>query len=93
LTERRTRRASRTPRAPVADPTQPAQPSTGMVLPHVEQEANGVLDPTFWQGLDQVSQGEVAETLPQPPQSDATYEGQQPDEPAPEPPPLEGSAR
>jgi hypothetical protein len=74
LTERRTRRAPRTPRAPVADPTQPVQPSTGMVLPQVEQHADGLLDPTFYEGLDVESQGAVAESLPQPPQNEATYE-------------------
>ena len=93
MTERRTRRAphtARAPRAPVSDPTQPVQPSTGMVLPHVEQEANGVLDPAFWEGLDQVSQGAVAEALPQPPQNDVEYEAQMEPEPTPQP---EGSTR
>ena len=62
------------PKAPVADPTRPVQPSTGMVLPHVEQRTTGVLDPTFYDGLDVKSQGPVAEALPQPPQNPAEYE-------------------
>jgi hypothetical protein len=64
------------PLAPVSDPNQPVQPSTGMVLPRVEQESNGVLDPTFWQGLDAQSQGAVAESLPQPPQNESEYQNQ-----------------
>ena len=63
-----------TPQPPVADPTQPVQPSTGMVAPQVEQRADGILDPVFWQGLDVVSQGEVTESLDQPPQNDAEYQ-------------------
>jgi hypothetical protein len=65
---------SEKPRAPVADPTKLVQPSTGMVQPHVEQKSSGVLDPTYYEGLDQKSQGAIAEALPQPPQNEATYE-------------------
>lgn len=64
------------PTAPVADPTRPVQPSTGMVLPHVEQRSDGVLDPTFYEGLDVRSQGPIAEALPQPPQNAAEWQYQ-----------------
>lgn len=67
---------SQTPAPPVSDPNQPVQPSTGMVLPRVEQQSNGVLDPTFYEGLDQRSQGSVAEALPQPPQNPAEWQYQ-----------------
>lgn len=51
-----------------------AEPSTGKVAPRVEQTSDGVLDPTFYEGLDQKTQGAVAESIPQPPQSPAEYE-------------------
>ena len=79
---------SETPQAPVADPTRPVQPSTGMVAPHTEQAADGVLDPTFWQGLDQVSQGVVAEALPQVPPKEGEYEHQMATEGNPEGPQI-----
>jgi Purple acid Phosphatase, N-terminal domain len=53
-----------------------ARPSTGIVAPRVEQQANGVLDPTYWEGLDATSQGAVAEALPQPPQNEAEWQHQ-----------------
>lgn len=77
------------PTAPVSDPNQPVQASTGMVLPPVEQRSDGVNDPDFWAGLDVVSQGAVAEALPQPPQNEAEWQWQQDqiEEPEPEPTP------
>jgi len=35
---------------------------------------DGTLDPIFWQDLDVQSAGEIAEALPQPPESEASYE-------------------
>jgi hypothetical protein len=35
---------------------------------------DGTLDPVFWQGLDVQSAGDVALTLDQPPENEATYE-------------------
>jgi hypothetical protein len=37
---------------------------------------DGTLDPIFWQDMDVQSAGEIAEALPQPPQSDAEYQAQ-----------------
>lgn len=68
--------APQIPVAPVSDATRPVQPSTGMVQAYVEQTSDGVLDPGFWEGLDQKSQGAVTEALPQPPQSDAEWQAQ-----------------
>jgi hypothetical protein len=62
------------PEAPeVLDALEPA-PSTGRVAPRAEQTSDGVLDPSWWAGLDAQSQGDVAESLPQPPENEATYE-------------------
>ena len=47
-----------------------------MVAPRVEQTSDGVNDPTYWEGLDVVSQGAVAESIPQPPQSEAEWQHQ-----------------
>jgi Purple acid Phosphatase, N-terminal domain len=54
----------------------PVQGHSGVVAPYEQQTADGVLDPTFWEGLDVVSQGAVAEALPQPPQSEAEWQHQ-----------------
>jgi hypothetical protein len=35
---------------------------------------DGTLDPTYWQGLDVQSAGDVNQTLPQPPIAEGTYE-------------------
>lgn len=67
---------SQSPFAPVSDPSNPVQPSTGVVRPPTVQPLNGTLDPVFWDGLDQKTQGEVAESLPQPPQNDAEWQQQ-----------------
>ena len=68
--------APKAPRAPRIDPAGRPQPSTGMVAPRVEQTSDGVNDPTYWEGLDVVSQGAVAESIPQPPQSEAEWQYQ-----------------
>ena len=65
---------AQSPPAPVSDPNNLVQPSTGVVRPHVEQTTDGVLDPTFWEGLDARTQGEVAESLPQVPPKEGEYE-------------------
>jgi hypothetical protein len=47
-----------------------------VVVPRVEQTSDGVLDPSYFEGLDVVSQGAVAEALPQPPQNEAEWQYQ-----------------
>ena len=42
----------------------------------MEQTSGGVLDPTYWEGLDLVSQGAITEALPQPPQNPAEWQAQ-----------------
>lgn len=51
--------------------------SSGVVLyTEPKMTGDGSLDPTYWEGLDAQSQGEVAASLPQPPKSEAEYQAQ-----------------
>lgn len=61
---------------PVVEPDVRIRPSTGVVLPTTPAPIDGVVEPTFWEGLDVVSQGSTADTLPEVPQSEATYQWQ-----------------
>lgn len=52
------------------------QPSTGKVRPQNIPPIDGVVEPTFWEGLDVNSVGSSSETLPEVEQSEATYQYQ-----------------
>lgn len=60
--------------APELAPRVAPEPSTGVVRPRAEQTSDGVLDSTYWSGLDVQTQGDVALALDQPPENEATYE-------------------
>jgi hypothetical protein len=51
-------------------------PSGVVLYTEPKVTGDGTLDPVFYEGLDVRSAGEIAESLPQPPQSDAEYQAQ-----------------
>lgn len=59
-------------------PTIPPEATPSGIVLYTEPKASGdgTLDPSYWDGLDVQSAGEVAESLPQPPPNDAQYQTQ-----------------